>query len=71
MEHVTNMLATDDPGHAGGLTQRRRDVLRAEKLLTEVGIDRSKRYPLPTTEDNASPSPPSYSSPTCASAGCW
>jgi hypothetical protein len=53
MEQVTTMLATDDPGYAGDLTQRRRDVLRAEKLLTEVGIDCSKRYQLPTTEDNA------------------
>jgi hypothetical protein len=53
LEHVTNMLATDDPGYAGDLTQRRRDVLRTEKLLTEVGIDCSKRYPLSTTEDNA------------------
>ena len=37
----------------GTWTQRRRDVLRAEKLLTEVGLDCSKRYQLPTTENNA------------------
>jgi peptide/nickel transport system substrate-binding protein len=48
---ANDVLGTGDPAYAKDLPQRRRDVRRAEQLLTEAGFDRSKRYPLLTTED--------------------
>ena len=47
---ANDVLGTADPLYARDLPQRTRDVGRAARLLDEAGYDRSRTYPLVTTE---------------------
>lgn len=46
-----DILGTADPAFARDLPQRKQDLARAGALLDEAGFDRSKPYPVLTTED--------------------
>lgn len=48
-----DILGTGDPAFAKDIPQRRRDLAKAGRLLTEAGFDTSRTYDLLTTEDIA------------------
>lgn len=48
---ANDILGTGDPGYAKEIPQRERDLGRARRLLDEAGFDRSRSYPLLTTEE--------------------
>jgi peptide/nickel transport system substrate-binding protein len=48
---ANDIMGTGDPAYARSIPQRRRDLARAGKLLTEAGFDLSRTYDLITTED--------------------
>ena len=47
---ANDVLGTADPLYARDLPQRRQDLARAGRLLDEAGFDRSRTYPIATTE---------------------
>ncbi|MDF0376244.1 ABC transporter substrate-binding protein [Streptomyces sp. KA12] len=48
---ANDILGTGDPAFAKDIPQRKRDIARAKKLLTEAKFDTAKTYELITTED--------------------
>ncbi|MEU4204437.1 ABC transporter substrate-binding protein [Streptomyces sp. NPDC026294] len=50
---ANDILGTGDPAYAKDIPQRKRDLARAERLLTDAGFDFSRTYQLVTTEDVA------------------
>ena len=48
---ANDIIGTGDPLYARDIPQRKQDLGRARQLLDEAGFDRSKVYPLVTTED--------------------
>ncbi|MFJ9817715.1 ABC transporter substrate-binding protein [Streptomyces sp. NPDC101151] len=50
---ANDILGTGDPAYAKSIPQRKRDLAKAKKLLTEADFDLSKTYELVTTEDIA------------------
>ena len=48
---ANDIIGTGDPLYARDIPQRVQDLGRARQLLDEAGFDRSKSYPLVTTED--------------------
>jgi peptide/nickel transport system substrate-binding protein len=48
---ANDIIGTADPLYAHDIPQRTRDLGRAGQLLDEAGFDRSRTYPLVTTED--------------------